>query len=175
MSALELPAAITRSLELATLASPGRLLRPSRLYATVVDKHGAPGRRHFVAELPEGAAVFALAAPGVSFLLVEQGETLDYWIARHEGWITDGTQDDQRDTGCQRAKQWMHDEGFAILTDRRQVARWLGNQQHPSQSLPLLCLCFCPFARDLSPPPNYFSRFYSAKSHVKPPNPTKSQ
>jgi NHLM bacteriocin system ABC transporter ATP-binding protein len=60
-------------MELATLASPGRLLRPSRLYATVVDDHGAPGRRHFVAELPEGAAVFALAAPGVSFLLVEQG------------------------------------------------------------------------------------------------------
>ena len=73
MSTLELPAAVTRSLELATLASPGRLLRPSRLYAMVVDDRGAPGRRHFVAELPEGAAVFALAAPGVSFVLVEQG------------------------------------------------------------------------------------------------------
>jgi len=73
MSAVERPAAVTRSLELATLASPGRLLRPSRLYATVVDERGSPGRRHFVAELPEGAAVFALAAPGVSFLLVEQG------------------------------------------------------------------------------------------------------
>jgi NHLM bacteriocin system ABC transporter ATP-binding protein len=73
MSALKLPADVTRSLELATLASPGRLLRPSRLYATVVDDGGAPGRRHFVAELPEGAAVFGLAAPGVSFLLVEQG------------------------------------------------------------------------------------------------------
>ena len=76
MSTLELPGAVMRSLDLATLASPGRLLRPSRLYATVVDDHGAPGRRHFVAELPEGAAVFALAAPGVSFLLVEQGVSL---------------------------------------------------------------------------------------------------
>jgi NHLM bacteriocin system ABC transporter ATP-binding protein len=76
MSTLELPGTVMRSLDLATLASPGRLLRPSRLYATVVDDHGAPGRRHFVAELPEGAAVFALAAPGVSFLLVEQGVSL---------------------------------------------------------------------------------------------------
>ncbi len=73
MSPLELPTAVTRSLELATLASPGRLLRPSRLYATVVDDRGSPGRRHFVAELPEGAAVFALAAPGVSFLLADRG------------------------------------------------------------------------------------------------------
>jgi NHLM bacteriocin system ABC transporter ATP-binding protein len=73
MSTLEVPAAVKRSLELATLASPGRLLRPSRLYATVVDDRGSLGRRHFVAELPEGAAVFALSAPGVSFLLVEQG------------------------------------------------------------------------------------------------------
>ena len=83
MSTLELPAhAVTRSLELATLASPGRLLRPSRLYATVVDDRGAPGRRHFVAELPEGAAVFALAAPGVSFLLVEQAvSTADTLLA----------------------------------------------------------------------------------------------
>jgi hypothetical protein len=31
-------------------------------------------------------------------------------------------------------------------------------------------LCLCPNP----PPPNYFSRFYSAKSHVKPPNPLKS-
>jgi NHLM bacteriocin system ABC transporter ATP-binding protein len=73
MSTPERPAAVSRSLELATLASPGRLLRPCRLYATVVDDRGVPGRRHFVAELPEGAAVFALAAPRVSFLLVEQG------------------------------------------------------------------------------------------------------
>jgi len=73
MKALEPRAAVRRSLELATLSSPGRLLRPSRLYATVIDDRGAPGRRYFVAELPQGSAVFALAAPGVSFLLVEQG------------------------------------------------------------------------------------------------------
>ena len=44
-----------------------------RLYAVVLGPDGAPGLRHFLAPLPEGAAVFALAAPGVSFLLVEHG------------------------------------------------------------------------------------------------------
>src|ERR1044072_9480095 len=73
MSTLEVPATLTRFLELATLTSPGRLLRRARLYATVVDDRGAPGRRHFVAELPEGAAVFALDVPGGSFSRVEQG------------------------------------------------------------------------------------------------------
>ena len=63
MSTLEMPGTVTRSLELTTLTSPGRLLRRARLYATVVHDRGAPGRRHFVAELPEGAAVFALAVP----------------------------------------------------------------------------------------------------------------
>src|SRR5262245_27988731 len=82
MSTLQRPAAVTRSLELATLPSASRLLRRSRLYATVVDERGAPGRRHFVAELPEGSAVFALAAPGVSFMLVEQGmPTVDAVLA----------------------------------------------------------------------------------------------
>jgi NHLM bacteriocin system ABC transporter ATP-binding protein len=66
-------AAVTRSMDLEGLAAPGRLMRPSRLYAAVVDAHGASGPRHFLAELPAGAAVFALAAPGVSFLLVEHG------------------------------------------------------------------------------------------------------
>ncbi len=66
-------AAVTRSMELAGLAAPGRLMRPSRLYAAVIDTHGASGPRHFLAELPAGAAVFALGAPGVSFLLVEHG------------------------------------------------------------------------------------------------------
>jgi hypothetical protein len=61
-----------------------------------------------------------------SVMLVEQNETLDYWIARHEGWITDGMQDRQRGTACQRARQWMHDHGFSILTDRQQIACWLG-------------------------------------------------
>jgi hypothetical protein len=62
-----------------------------------------------------------------SVMRVEQGETLDYWIARHLGWITDDMHDDDRKAACQQGKQWMHDEGFAILTDRRQVAFWLGN------------------------------------------------
>src|SRR5262245_9009107 len=62
---------IRRSTALADLASPGRLLRPARLYAVVVGEDGAAGPRHFLADLPQGSAVFALAAAGVSFLLVE--------------------------------------------------------------------------------------------------------
>jgi NHLM bacteriocin system ABC transporter ATP-binding protein len=62
-----------RSMDLADLAAPGRLLRPARLYAVVLGAAGAPGLRHFLAPLPKGAAVFALTAPGVSFLLVEHG------------------------------------------------------------------------------------------------------
>jgi NHLM bacteriocin system ABC transporter ATP-binding protein len=73
MSALEPAGAVTRVTELASLGTPGRLMRPSRIYATVVNDRGVSGPRHFLAELPEGAAVFALAAPGVSFLLVEHG------------------------------------------------------------------------------------------------------
>jgi NHLM bacteriocin system ABC transporter ATP-binding protein len=58
--------------DLARLAAPGRLLRPARLYAVLGGEGGATGPRRFLAALPEGAAVLALAAPGVSFLLVEQ-------------------------------------------------------------------------------------------------------
>ncbi len=59
--------------DLAHLASPRRLARAARLYAVVLDRSGNPGARHFLAELPEGAAIFALAAPGVAFLLHEHG------------------------------------------------------------------------------------------------------
>jgi NHLM bacteriocin system ABC transporter ATP-binding protein len=62
-----------RAIDLANLAVPGRLLRPARLYAVVLGPDGAPGLRHFLATLPQGAAVFALTAQGVSFLLVEHG------------------------------------------------------------------------------------------------------
>ena len=58
--------------DLAHLASPGRLLRPARLFAVVVGPDGTTGPRRFLADLPEGAAVFALVAPGVSFLLAGQ-------------------------------------------------------------------------------------------------------
>ncbi|MCF8532022.1 MAG: NHLP bacteriocin export ABC transporter permease/ATPase subunit [Reyranella sp.] len=64
---------LTRSTELAALLSPQRLRRSARLYATVVDAHGAHGRRYFMAQVPEGAAVLPLTAPGVSFLLVDDG------------------------------------------------------------------------------------------------------
>jgi NHLM bacteriocin system ABC transporter ATP-binding protein len=66
-----------RAIELAALAAPGRLLRPARLYAVVVAADGTAGPRHFVAHLSAGTAVFALAAAGVSFLLVEHGLAAD--------------------------------------------------------------------------------------------------
>jgi hypothetical protein len=62
-----------------------------------------------------------------SVMRVEQNETLDYWIARHQSWITEDTPSDGREVACRRAKQWMHDDGFAILTDRHQIACWLGH------------------------------------------------
>jgi NHLM bacteriocin system ABC transporter ATP-binding protein len=65
------PEAMARTTELATLVEPRRLQRPARLYATVVDAAGNHGRRYFMAELPAGAALFSLAAPGVCFLVVE--------------------------------------------------------------------------------------------------------
>ncbi len=73
-----------RATDLAHLALPGRLLRPARLYAVVLGPDGAPGPRRFLAPLPEGAAAFALAAPGISFLLVEHG------IAAASALIADG-------------------------------------------------------------------------------------
>jgi NHLM bacteriocin system ABC transporter ATP-binding protein len=60
-------------LDLAGLAAPGRLARAARLYGVVLDGAGNPGSRQFVANLDEGAAVFALAAPGVCFVVHEQG------------------------------------------------------------------------------------------------------
>ena len=59
------------TLDLAGLAAPGRLTRATRLYAVVLDSAGHAGGHRFLADLPEGAAIFALAAPGVAFLLHE--------------------------------------------------------------------------------------------------------
>src|SRR6185503_3649271 len=59
--------------DLGVLGAPARLLRAARLYAVVLDGSGNPGPHQFLAGLPEGAAVFALAAPGVRFMLHEQG------------------------------------------------------------------------------------------------------
>src|SRR5215468_3989559 len=59
--------------DLADLAAPRRLARAARLYGVVLDASGHAGPRHFLAELAEGAAVFTLSAPGVRFLLHEQG------------------------------------------------------------------------------------------------------
>ena len=51
------------------MASPAVLMEPARLYATVSDDAGKASPRRFLADLPAGSAVFALAAPGASFLL----------------------------------------------------------------------------------------------------------
>ena len=64
-------AAGTGTLVLADLAAPGRLTRATRLYGVVLDSEGRPGARRFLADLPRGAAVFAIAAPGIAFLLHE--------------------------------------------------------------------------------------------------------
>ena len=65
------------AVDLAGLAKPGKLTRPARLYAVVVDAEGVAGQRRFLIDLPEGAAVFALAASGVAFLLVDRESTAD--------------------------------------------------------------------------------------------------
>ena len=75
---MNLPLAPTAgSLDLAGLPAPGRLTRAARLYAVVLDGEGRPGGRRFLAELPEGAAVFALSAPGVGYLLNEHAAPAD--------------------------------------------------------------------------------------------------
>jgi NHLM bacteriocin system ABC transporter ATP-binding protein len=65
------------SIDLASLTSPGRLLRPARLYAVVFDDEGTAGQRQFLVDLPEGAAVFALTAPRVAFLLADRMSSAD--------------------------------------------------------------------------------------------------
>ncbi|TAJ24635.1 MAG: NHLP bacteriocin export ABC transporter permease/ATPase subunit [Reyranella sp.] len=73
MNAPQAPEAGAGTTDLATLASPSRLVRPARLYGVVLDAAGNAGVRGFLAALPAGACIFPLAAPGVSFLLREQG------------------------------------------------------------------------------------------------------
>ena len=60
------------SLDLAALAGPGRIDRPGRLYGVVLDPQGQPGRRHYIASLPAGSAVFPLVAPGMAFVLADE-------------------------------------------------------------------------------------------------------
>ena len=69
MNALDLPDTGHGPIELAALASPAVLMEPARLYATVRDDAGKASPWRFLADLPAGSAVFALAAPGASFLL----------------------------------------------------------------------------------------------------------
>ena len=69
MNALDPPDAGHGPIDLAALASPAVLMEPARLYATVSDDAGMASPWRFLADLPAGSAVFALAAPGASFLL----------------------------------------------------------------------------------------------------------
>ncbi|SEO35766.1 NHLM bacteriocin system ABC transporter, ATP-binding protein [Rhodospirillales bacterium URHD0017] len=64
------------ALDLAGLASPSVLAEPARLYATLCDDTGKTGPWRFLAELPAGSAVFALAAPGAGFLLTGRASTI---------------------------------------------------------------------------------------------------
>ena len=56
-------------IDLATLASAAVLMEPARLYASLRDDAGTTSPPRFLADLPAGSAVFALAAPGIGFLL----------------------------------------------------------------------------------------------------------
>ena len=56
-------------IDLASLGSPAVLMEQARLYATIVDDAGKASPWRFLADLPAGSAVFALAAPGANFLL----------------------------------------------------------------------------------------------------------
>jgi NHLM bacteriocin system ABC transporter ATP-binding protein len=90
MSSFDPAMTVTSPLDLAALTSPARLVRPARLYAAVLDQAGHPGARHFLLNLVEGSAVFALAAPGVSFLLDEQGPPSPQPITRQEPLVPAG-------------------------------------------------------------------------------------
>jgi NHLM bacteriocin system ABC transporter ATP-binding protein len=68
---------LSASIDLAGLVTPARLAKPARLYAVVVDAEGRTGQRHFLMDLPGGAAVFGLSAPGVVFLLVDPAAPAD--------------------------------------------------------------------------------------------------
>ncbi|HEX9327649.1 MAG TPA: hypothetical protein VF915_14085, partial [Reyranella sp.] len=69
MNALGPPGNGHGPIDLATLASPAVLAEPARLYATLRDDAGTTSPPRFLADLPAGSAVFALAAPGASFVL----------------------------------------------------------------------------------------------------------
>jgi len=62
---------VAKEVDLGKTPVVARLSRRSRLYAAVVDEKGAPGQRHFLLDLAEGTAIFALVAPGVSFFLLD--------------------------------------------------------------------------------------------------------
>ena len=76
MNTLDLPSSTQGPLELAALGSPAVLMEAARLYATISDDAGKASPWRFLADLPAGSAVFALAAPGASFLLTARASAI---------------------------------------------------------------------------------------------------
>ena len=73
-----------------------------------------------------------------SVLHVEQGFTLEYWIALAKGWLDGDPSCEQYVTQTKRAKQWMFTEGIKHLTDPEEISHWLhslieeyGEREHP--------------------------------------------
>ncbi|WP_422000438.1 NHLP bacteriocin export ABC transporter permease/ATPase subunit [Reyranella sp.] len=71
MTAVESASGRAAAIDLAGLAAAARLATPARLFAVVLDDDGVAGARRFVMDLPAGAAVFPMGAPGAAFLLVD--------------------------------------------------------------------------------------------------------
>ena len=61
-----------------------------------------------------------------SVIHIEDGMTLEYWVAANQGWMPfqDYT-DDQHAAGTKLAAKWLKDEGIKHLTDPKQIAAWL--------------------------------------------------
>jgi len=56
------------------------------------------------------------------------GQPLEYWIARERGWIApEVTALTEREPIYQQARQWMHETGYGIVTNKDNVAKWLGH------------------------------------------------
>lgn len=75
-----------------------------------------------------------------SVLYVRKGQTLEYWIARHEGWIPmDKETLTEFEPAYVRAKEWMNDEGIGFLTDKSHIANWIGCMfdRHSDKPVPI--------------------------------------
>jgi hypothetical protein len=61
-----------------------------------------------------------------SVIHIEDGLTLEYWIAVRHGWLPPHDySDDQYDAATKRAYKWLKNEGLKHLCDPEQIAAWL--------------------------------------------------